>query len=192
MNNPLIPPGCTWCEDALTAASIIGSALSSFFLLLSLVTFCQIERNRRIKKSKNIQQYAGMHYHYDKLLITLTFNLLIFNIFYIIFTAQSDSNFPNVTNTTNFSSIIDPITRNKINWCESVGILLHFFLLSSFFLMSSMVILRYMMLIKPYNNIRRFNLVVISSSYVISIIIILATVLTSKGPIKYLNIESKM
>ena len=102
--------------------------LSSFFLLLSLVTFCQIERNRRIKKSKNMQQHAGMHYHYDKLLITLTFNLLIFNIFYIIFTAQSDSNFPNVTNTTNFSSIIDLITINKINWCESVGILLHFFL----------------------------------------------------------------
>jgi hypothetical protein len=192
LDNQIIPQDCRWCNDALYYLSIIGSVLSSFFLLLSLVTFCQIEINRRLRKSKNIQQHAGMHYHYDKLLITLTLNLFLFNIFYIIFTAQSNNNFPNIENTTDLSSIKDSKTKNNINWCESIGILLHFLLISSFFLMTSMAILRYLLLLKSFVNIRRFNLIVITSSYLLSSIIIFVTAFTSTGPTKYLNINRKM
>ena len=142
-------------------------------------------------KKKNIEHKAGMHYHYDKLLITLTLNLFIFNIFYIIFTASSDSNFPNITSSTNLTSL-DFMMKNKINWCESIGILLHFFLISSFFLMSAMSILRYYMLIQPFKNIRRFNFISISMSYVISGIIVIVTIFSSTGPIKYLSFNSKM
>ena len=43
-NNPLYPPTCTWCEDALFYASLIGSCLSIFFLFISMITFINIER----------------------------------------------------------------------------------------------------------------------------------------------------
>ena len=136
-------------------------------------------------KKKNLLRFTGMHYHYHKLLIVLCLNLLLFNVFYIIFTASSDTNFPNRTNGTNFN-------ENQLNWCESVGILLHFFLISSFFLMSSMSILRYLLLVDVFKNIRHFNLIFISVSYALTAIIIFSTVFSPPGPIKYVNIERKM
>ena len=136
-------------------------------------------------KKKNLLRFTGMHYHYHKLLIVLCLNLLLFNVFYIIFTASSDTNFPNRTNGTNFNA-------NQLNWCESVGILLHFFLISSFFLMSAMSILRYLLLVDVFKNIRHFNLIFISASYAFTAIIIFSTVFSPPGPIKYVNIERKM
>ena len=115
-----------------------------------------------------------MHYHYHKLLIILCFNLLIFNLFYIIFAASSGNNLPPVPS------------------CETIGIFLQFFLLASFFLMSSMSILRYLMLIKVFTNIRHFNLISVLSSYGISALIVLITIVVYPGPIKYVSKEKQM
>ena len=87
-----------------------------------------------------------MYYHYPKLMITLCINLMMFNLFFIIF------------------ATVNSITIGK-QTCEAIGILLHFFLLSSFFLMSVMALLRYLLIIKVFTEIRHYNLITILSSY---------------------------
>ena len=115
-----------------------------------------------------------MHYHYHKLLIIICVNLLIFNFFYVLFVALSGSKFPSVA------------------ICETIGILLHFFLISSFFLMSVMSVLRYMMMREVFSNLKHFNLISISIGYALSTLIIIITVSTPPGPIKYISKNKKM
>jgi hypothetical protein len=115
-----------------------------------------------------------MHYHYNKLLLMLSLNLLLFNVFYIIFASLSGKNMP------------------KLPACESIGILLHFFLLSSFFLMSSMSLLRYLMIVQVFTDIRRFNLISILLTYSLSLIIIIISTFLPPGPQKYVAIKSRM
>ena len=87
-----------------------------------------------------------MYYHYPKLMITLCVNLIMFNIFFIVFAT---------------------VTSNSvgIQACETIGILLHFFLLSTFFLMSVMAVLRYLLTIRVFTEVRHYNLITILSSY---------------------------
>jgi hypothetical protein len=95
-----------------------------------------------------------MYYHYPKLMITLCFNLLMFNIFFIVFAT---------------------VTSNSIGIqaCEAIGILLHFFLLSTFFLMSVMGILRYLLITRVFTEIQHFNSISLLTSYCKPFIIIL-------------------
>lgn len=115
-----------------------------------------------------------MHYHYNELLLVLSINLFLFNFFYIIFASLSGTRMP------------------PLYACESIGILLHFLLLSSFFLMSSMSLLRYMMMVKVFTDIRRFNLISILIAYSVSSILIIISIVIPPGPIKYVSIVKRM
>ena len=87
-----------------------------------------------------------MHYHYQKQMIILCVNLLIFNIFFITFT------------------LVTPKTVTK-QACESIGILLHFFLLSSFFLMSEMAFLRYLLVSSTLREFKNYTATTVVFSY---------------------------
>ncbi len=100
---------------------------------------------RRVQRLR-LPNFRGMFYHYYKLFIALCFNLVVFNCFYIVFAFISASN-------TNSST------------CIAIGVLLHFFLLSSFCLMISMSVLRCLMIIYVFVNIKHFNLISICCSY---------------------------
>lgn len=120
------------------------------------------------------QRFNGMHYHFHKLLITLCFNLLVFNVVYVVFAAESGEYFPNLPS------------------CETIGIFLHFFLLVSFFLMTAMSILRYFLMIDVFSNIRHFNLISILTSYGLSAIIVVITIVVQPGVSKYVSTSKQM
>ena len=91
-------------------------------------------------------RFDGMYYHYSKQMIILCLNLWIFNMFFITFSA------------------VTPGTISK-EACETIGILLHFFLISSFFLMSVMSFLRYLLMIKVFTEFKHYTLITVISSY---------------------------
>jgi hypothetical protein len=100
----------------------------------------------------------------------MSVNLILFNVFYIVFATSSSS-------------------KLLIVECEAIGIILHFFLLTSFFLMSSMTILRYLLTIEVFQEFRHFNKISILISYGLSAIIIAITASVTNGPIKYVKME---
>ena len=87
-----------------------------------------------------------MAQQYNNLFITLCVNLILFNAFYIVFAFVNNNN-----------------TNSDL--CKTVGILLHFFLLSTFTLMLSLSLLRFILLFHVFNDMQRYNLIAISSSY---------------------------
>jgi hypothetical protein len=142
--------------------------------LCQLINFISNRKRRISEKRNSAQRFTGMHYHYHKLLVIICVNLLIFNFFYILFVSLSGTKFPSVA------------------VCETIGILLHFSLISSFFLMSVMSVLRYMMIREVFSNIKHFNIISISIAYVLSMLIVIITVVTPPGPIKYVSQSKKM
>lgn len=100
--------------------------------------------SKRIRSQRN-ENFQGMFYHYNKLLIALCSYLILFNVFYVQFS------FLNSNNTNELA-------------CESVGIVLHFFLISSFGVMLSMSILRYLMIYYVFKDIRSFSVISIIGS----------------------------
>ena len=139
-----------------------------------MIKFLIYLRKRHNESNRKVQRYNGMHYHYHKLLIMLCITLVIFNAFYIAFASLSGKSFPNLPT------------------CETIGILLHFFLLASFFLMSSMSLLRYLMMLEVFTNIRRFNLIAVLTSYGLSALIVVITIVVPPGPSKYVSTSKEM
>ena len=113
-----------------------------------------------------------MTFEYNILLLVLCINLLLLNIIYIVFASA---------NTSNTAS------------CESIGIFLHFFLISTFFLISSMSVFRYLLPKSLFIKLlRHFNLISISISYGLTSVIVIISILTPPGLSKYVNTSNQM
>lgn len=137
-------PFCNWCEDTLFYISLVGSCLSIFGLLITIVYDLGISLipNSKSENSNQKSEFQLMYNQKLKLITTWCFVLLIMNAFYIAFAYVSS----------NAQSYNELNTKSR-DVCISIGVILHFSLLSSFFFSFLITLLYYVLF---FFNIPRY------------------------------------
>jgi hypothetical protein len=138
-------PWCDWCDQTLFYVSLVGIALSMVGLLVSIfydltISFMsKSETNKLTANASNqlLSQCASMSKQFLSVITTWCFSILAMNVFYIVFAVVS-----------NKPSTYDELKTQYKTTCITVGVFLHYFLLSSFFFSFSITVVQYILLVK--------------------------------------------
>ncbi len=148
-------PYCDWCEDVLFYVSIIGVCFSLIGLSITIfydlcITFLpksKIETYLQTSKSLLMTDYANMSRQYLKIITTWCLTIFAMDSVYIAFT------FYNFKSTT--------LTTSQTNSCITIGVLLHYFMLSTFFYSLTITIIQYLIF---YHSFKIFKYVYLKAT----------------------------
>ncbi len=129
---------CTVCSLILKYASYIGSCVSILSLSVLIIVYSKDLIAKKLKRNRQLTVgYKLMFDFYIQVLISLSFCLLLMNVFYIMFSTMQWSSHGHAT-------------------CVSIAVILHYFLLSSFAWMLSFAVLQYLTFNKVFIMIRNY------------------------------------
>lgn len=129
---------CETCDFILKYSSYAGSIASIICLSVLILFYSKDLIKKKMKKSKSLG-FKSMFDYYTQVLISLSFSLLFMNMFYIVFSTVTWS-------------------ANGHEFCVTISVCLHYFLLSSFCWMLSFAILQYLTFNKVFIVIKNYFL----------------------------------
>ncbi|CAF1044931.1 unnamed protein product [Brachionus calyciflorus] len=159
---------CDWCDSVLFYVSIIGVSLSIIGLLITFGNDLVLKiksialRHRMNQENPFMKQYVGMSKDFLNIFSTWCLTLLIMNCVYLGFTFFK------------FEQVDTNLTTRAS--CITIGVLLHFFLLSSFCLSFCLNFIQFLIIYKSFKVFRYLFLISTTISFGIPLLIVVIVI----------------